>query len=239
VCAGVKFRITGEIAATPEQAIRTYHGSLERIAERLPNVARVEVVERTGNETRLRWYAKGDIPKAFHKVIAPEDLFWEDHAEWHFGDQQVYVEVQRPGMKKVRSDSRVVFEPTETGSRYKFEGDLKIEVPMFGGMLERFFVGFIESNTRRFFDLLAEEAAAQAAAEAKAAAPSGAGTPAANAEEPTPGDGSVKDPASKPKAKPKPKAKADAKEKADGKGKAAPKDAAAKKPRSRPARDAE
>lgn len=162
--ARVRFHVEGDIAAPPDRVLALYHARLEEVAASLPEVQRVEVLERTSSLTRMKWFAQGDIPRAFHKVVAPSDLWWEDRIEYDFAALTATVHVHRPGLKNVRSESRVTFAPSGAGTRWRSEGELRIDVPLFGGMLERFFVGHVQDSARRFFARLGEVAAKEGGA---------------------------------------------------------------------------
>lgn len=154
----VRFRIQGQIDAPPKEVIRLFHDRVEKISGELPNIDHVELLEREADRTRIRWFAKGDIPYAFHKVVKPEDLYWEDDVLWDMEACEMGARVFRPGFKKLRCEVRTSFAEAEgTGTRYTVDGDLRIDIPMFGLMLERFFIGKTEANMREFYELLGKE----------------------------------------------------------------------------------
>lgn len=157
----MRYRIVGDIDAPPAEVIRYFHDHVEEVAAKLPNVERVEVLERQAEQTRLKWFAKGEIPYAFHKVVSPDDLWWEDDTLYDFEANELGARVFRPGMKRFQSQVRIGFEESEEGkTSYQIEGEVRIDVPMFGQMLERFFVGKVEENMRAFYELLGKEVVA-------------------------------------------------------------------------------
>lgn len=159
VGAAMRFRVEGRVEAPPQEVMRVYHGRLEALGVRLPDVARAEVLERTPARTRVRWFARGDIPAAVRHVLRPEDLSWEDDVAWDFEGGVAEARVRRPGFDRARCDSRIRFLPADGGTRVVCDGELRFDVPLVGGLLERLFAGHAEANVRAFLDLLAREVA--------------------------------------------------------------------------------
>lgn len=156
----MRFEVEGICKASPDETMRVYHASLETLGARLPNVERVEVLERTSERTRLRWFAVGDIPRAARRFLKPEDLFWEDEVAWDVSERTARVRIHRPGFDFVRCDSTLRFQPIDgDATRVVCEGDLHIGVPLVGAFIERAFVGHAADNMRRFFALLADDLA--------------------------------------------------------------------------------
>jgi hypothetical protein len=71
----------------------TYRDDLPDLAEHLPNIDRIEVLEREEPEegvVRLvnRWHAEGDIPAVARRFIKPEMVNWTERVTW---DQSTWV----------------------------------------------------------------------------------------------------------------------------------------------------
>jgi hypothetical protein len=59
---------------------------LAKIVPYLPNVERIEVLEKAqeGNKTNIvnKWFAKADMPSAVKRFVKPEIFSWKDTAVW-------------------------------------------------------------------------------------------------------------------------------------------------------------
>ncbi len=79
---------SSEIIEKPaDEVFRLVRDDMDKLAAFLPNVERIEVVERDELEDgRVRivnhWHARADVPKLAKKFLKPEMFSWKDHALW-------------------------------------------------------------------------------------------------------------------------------------------------------------
>ena len=83
----MKLEATDTLAHDRERVWTTYRDDLIELVSFLPNVDRIEMLERAepapGIVTfRNRWHARGDIPTIAQRVIKPEMLRWDEEVTW-------------------------------------------------------------------------------------------------------------------------------------------------------------
>lgn len=88
----MKINVTDTIAFPRDHAFTTYRDKLASLVTYLPNVEKIEVLEReelANGDTRLLnlWKASAtDIPSLLRAFVKPEMLQWKDYAVWHNGE---------------------------------------------------------------------------------------------------------------------------------------------------------
>ena len=164
-----------------DEVYTTFRDRLPEITRYIPNVDRIEVVEREELGTgRLRllnhWYAIGEIPAVARSILKPEMLSWKDHARWD--DDALHVEwelethffTEAVSCRGVNAFQAVGDDETEVALSGTLELDLAA-IPMVPRLLrtkvssevERFVVALIQPNlanavigVRRFLDAQSE-----------------------------------------------------------------------------------
>ncbi len=89
----MRIEADARISFPRELVFSTYRDRLPQLVPHLPNIKKIEVLEREdaakgAGTTRLLnvWHAEGDIPRVAQSVIKPEMLNWKDHALWNQND---------------------------------------------------------------------------------------------------------------------------------------------------------
>jgi hypothetical protein len=81
------------VNAPASEVYRLLKDSLPKIAPYLPNVSRIDVMQRSesGRGTQIvnHWFALGEIPEIAKKVISPDLLSWKDTAVWNDAELKV------------------------------------------------------------------------------------------------------------------------------------------------------
>ena len=85
---------TGRIAKPVEVVYPLVRDRLSEIVPYMPNIERIDVVERQdmgGGRTRVvnQWFAKADVPAVAKKFLKPDVLSWKDLALWDDERRQV------------------------------------------------------------------------------------------------------------------------------------------------------
>jgi hypothetical protein len=133
---------------TPIEVLQLFRDGVPRIAAKLPNAAKVEVLEARPDFTRLKWHGRGEIPGPAKHLVDPEDLFWFEETTWDEDGLAAATVIHRPGVGNVRCSTYVAFTRNGTGSYAKMEGEITISIPLLGPLLERYAVKKIEENLR-------------------------------------------------------------------------------------------
>lgn len=151
------------IAYPREQVYRAYRDRLPEIAALIPDVRAVKVYAReetpTGVKLHNEWQSDREIPAMVSKLIRPDQLAWDDYAEWN--DAGSYVDwIIRPRAfrEAVRCSGRNhILADGDHATVVRLTGDLTIdirEVPGVPGFLasrlapqvEKFIVSLITPN---------------------------------------------------------------------------------------------
>lgn len=104
--------------------------------------------------TRVRCVPVARIPEVAKKVVRPEMITWEEHAQINLAAGTVVVNIKPAGFGEVfsfRGHMRVT--ATDTGCVREAQGQLEIRMMLVGRLVEDYLGNLIESNMR-------EEAAA-------------------------------------------------------------------------------
>ena len=142
-----------------------YRDRLQELAEYLPNIARIEVLEREEPEDGVvkllnRWQAANtEVPAVARPFVDPKRLNWLDHATWHQADWRTEWRMEVPAFgDRVRTaGSNVYFEEGPNRTRLEIRGEFSVDVgklpgvPRFlagkvGGGVEKFVVALITPN---------------------------------------------------------------------------------------------
>ncbi len=118
---------------------RTYRDELQRLVAFLPEIRRVETLERTemGNVVRLVnvWHGGGDIPAPARVFVKESMLTWTDTAVWRSEDWTCdWHFVTHAFTDAVRCSGSHRFVPVEGGTRLETRGELDIDVSAIRGV---------------------------------------------------------------------------------------------------------
>lgn len=89
----MKLNVSDTLSHPREMVWSTYRDELDALATYLPNIKRVETLEREEPEAGIiklfnEWHAKGEIPAIAQRFIKPEMLRWRERVVW---DQNTWV----------------------------------------------------------------------------------------------------------------------------------------------------
>ncbi len=128
----------------------------------LENVTQWKVVkEEDFGDRRVgtkEWCAHSQIPKALQPIINPKMLTWFEHSEWN-RKTRVYSFTIEPHFlhKQVKCTGKTAYidkGPNKSGRI--FEMTLKVDIPIFGPMLENLVQGILKKNEEQDFILSAK-----------------------------------------------------------------------------------
>jgi hypothetical protein len=146
-----------------EVVYRAYRDELPSIARTIPDIEEVRELSREPREGGVRihnvWISSARLPPLVDKVIRPEHLRWDDHADWDDEDRAVDWRIAtRVFTDQVSCGGRNRFEPVgEDRTRLVLDGELQIDIQRVPGVprmvarrvgprLERFLVSLITPN---------------------------------------------------------------------------------------------
>jgi hypothetical protein len=162
----MKIRSESVLRHPVERVYRAYRDEMPAIASTIPDISEVRVIRRVDREggatIHNEWVSAARLPPGLSKVIRPEHLRWDDHAEWDDATMEVRWRIAtRVFTDQIQCGGTNRFVATPDGStRLVLDGDLKIDirsvpgVPGFvarrlGPTLESFFVGLIAPNLEK------------------------------------------------------------------------------------------
>lgn len=158
----MEIRSESRIGWPRERVYRAYRDELPRIAAYLPDIREVIVKSRSEREGGLslhnEWRAQREIPSFARRFLSPEQLAWDDYAEW--SDPMWHVDwriVPRAFTGAVRCEGRNAFFEDGGGTRVLLTGMLSIDLsavrgfpsflaPSIGPQVEKFIVSLITPN---------------------------------------------------------------------------------------------
>lgn len=145
-------------------AFRTVRDNMVEVGEHMPNITRIEVLEREEPEPGVVefvniWHGEGAIPAVAKPFIKASMLRWTDHARWDERDWSCEWRMETAFMTdRVTCSGRNVYETIdESRTRLHIEGDIGIDLAGFPGVpsivarrarpaVEKFIVGLITPN---------------------------------------------------------------------------------------------
>jgi len=94
------------------------------------------------------WCAHGRIPKALQHIISPKMLSWIEHSEWNRRDKIYKFEIEPFYFRKqITCRGKTVFAAAgENRSSRTFEVELKVDIPVFGAMIEGLVMEYLKKN---------------------------------------------------------------------------------------------
>lgn len=157
----------------PRQAVFTaYRDAIRSLVEYLPNVRRIDVVERSDDGPIARihkvWHGATEIPASLATKLEERFLSWDDYAVWNEDTWSCEWTIRPHALREaVRCVGRIDFIDLGGRTRVELTGELAIEldrvkgVPTFlagslGRSAESFLVRTITANLVSVNDALAE-----------------------------------------------------------------------------------
>ena len=155
----MEIRSESRIGWPRERVYRAYRDELPKIAAYIPDICEIRVLRRTetpqGVSLHNEWRASREIPSFARPFLSPEQLAWDDLAEWN--DQGFYVDWKlqtRAFTEAVRCSGRNAFYVDGGGTRVVLTGDLSIDLsavkgfpaflaPRIAPQVEKFIVSLI------------------------------------------------------------------------------------------------
>lgn len=152
---GVKLDAKDVMAHPRELAWTTYRDELPGLAQYLPNIDRIEVVEReepSPGVVRLIncWYATGDIPAVARAFVKPEMLRWTERVTWDSNTWTNHWSVEPAFFTDhVTVQGRSAYiEVGPTRCEIRIDGDLRVDVTGVRGV-PRLLVGQVNKAAER------------------------------------------------------------------------------------------
>ncbi len=148
---------------------RTYRDHLTALVPLIPNVASIQVEERTEEGDRVslvnHWRAQGTVPRAAQGIIKPEMLTWTDRALWNEEEWSCAWEFEThflPGKIQSRGKNYFISLPDGT-TRVEIRGSLRLPENGLPGIpnllarslvpqIERFVVALVTPNMVKVTD---------------------------------------------------------------------------------------
>ena len=161
----MKIRSESRIRFPLAQVYATYRDRLPEVAAYIPDIREIEVVRREerdqGPFILNIWKAENRIPSMAQKVVKPEMLQWEDHADWDDVRTHVDWRLRIPAFEEqVRCSGRNAFFADGDGTRVVLDGELDIDIKRIPGVprllagrlkpqIEQFIVKLVQPNLER------------------------------------------------------------------------------------------
>lgn len=156
------FEISDVVRRPLEKVFNTYRDNLVDLVPHIPNVKRIEVLEREEEDKKVKltnkWYGEKEIPKVVRKFVKKDEVTWLDCAEWVEGEKVCNWEIEPVFFKdyvKAKGQNRFISDGNYT--KVEITGDLWIDlskhpkVPKFliktvVKQIERFILVLIKPN---------------------------------------------------------------------------------------------
>jgi hypothetical protein len=147
------------------QVYATYRDRLPEIASYMPDIREIEVVRREARDKGPFllniWKAENRIPSVAQKVVKPEMLQWEDHADWDDANTHVDWRLVIPAFQdQVKCSGRNAFFADGDGTRVVLSGELEIDIKRIPGVprllagrlkpqIEQFIIKLVQPNLEK------------------------------------------------------------------------------------------
>lgn len=147
------------------QVYETYRDRLPEISAYMLDIREIEVVRREprdkGPFLLNIWKAENRIPSVAKKVVRPDMLQWEDHADWDDANTHVDWRLVIPAFQdQVRCSGRNAFFAAGDATRVVLSGDLDIDIKRIPGVprvlagrlkpqIEQFIVKLVQPNLEK------------------------------------------------------------------------------------------
>jgi nitrogen fixation protein len=153
----VEIQVNDVIKHPLDRVFSTYRDALSELAVYLPNIERIEVLEReelAGGDLRLLnlWKAAGaEIPTALRAFVKPEMLQWRDFAVWHTSEHACSWRTEIGFMKEaIHVEGRNTFEQDAQGhTRILIRGQIRVDASKIPGV-PRLLAGSVGPGVERF-----------------------------------------------------------------------------------------
>ncbi|MCS6797098.1 MAG: hypothetical protein NZ898_00980 [Myxococcota bacterium] len=131
----MRFEADAVLRFDRETAFAAWRDELPALCAYLPNVQRIEVVEREQEGPIVRlvnvWTGGGEIPAAVRSILRPEMLQWTDHATWDAERYECDWTIRShafPEAVRARGLNRFIsLAPDRT--RLEIRGEIEIDLP--------------------------------------------------------------------------------------------------------------
>ncbi len=122
-----------------ERVFRAYRDDLPKLTEFLPNIRRIEVVEREDKGSLVEilniWHGGGDIPGAARVVLSESMLSWKDYAIWNADEFSCQWRIETNSFTEaVRCEGKNYFVETDEGTRLEIRGEITIDASKISGV---------------------------------------------------------------------------------------------------------
>jgi hypothetical protein len=161
----MEIRSESRIKYPRDQVYRAYRDRLPEIAKYIPDIREIVVKARdetpAGPKLHNEWIADREVPSFAQAILKPEQLRWDDLAEWHDDEHYVAWTLKtRAFTDAVRCSGRNTFLEDGAGTRVLLTGDLAIDLKEIPGVpsflakrlapqVEKFIVSLVTPNLER------------------------------------------------------------------------------------------
>jgi hypothetical protein len=101
------------------------------------------------------WCAHGQIPKALQHIISPKMLTWLEHSKWDRKNRVYSFDIEPYYLRKQIScrGKTTYFDAGNGRSGRTFEIELKVDIPILGGMFESFVSGYLKTSEEQDYNI--------------------------------------------------------------------------------------
>jgi hypothetical protein len=153
------FTVETRIPYSVDKVFLAYRDKLPEVAAHVPNVKKVEILERKeeGDVVRFlnRWHAKAEVPGPLKSIISEDKLTWLDHAAWDASKKgcqwRLDITAFKDGVTCVGETRLLDDGPT---TRMVIHGELTVEVAKLGLPIPRLLAGSIGKAVESFAVML-------------------------------------------------------------------------------------
>ena len=122
-----------------DRVFRAYRDDLSKLTEFLPNIRRIEVVEKEdkGSITEILnvWHGGGDIPSAARVVLSESMMSWKDYAIWNAEEYSCTWRIETNSFTEaMRCEGKNFFVETPEGTRLEIRGEIEIAASKISGV---------------------------------------------------------------------------------------------------------
>ena len=156
----MRFRVEHRVPQVSADALyRAFREHSLAYLRHLPAIEGCEPLgEGDGSERRVRWRAReSEVPAAVRPFVRREDLQWMEETRWDDAGREARSRITRPGSDRLHCDSVIRFHEAPGGAVLTCEGDLRIRLPLVGGLVEEAAVSVLRERLGDFFEEFARK----------------------------------------------------------------------------------